>query len=60
MLQVHIHNRNTMDMKYCIQGSRSDYLKVKEFAVSSVDDVGCAVRVGDIYEIYLPKEEMQS
>lgn len=37
-----------------------DYLEVKEFAVSSVDDVGGVVRVGDIYEIYLPREEMQS
>lgn len=33
------------------------YLQVKEFAVSSVDDVRGIVRVGDIDEIYLPREE---
>jgi len=37
-----------------------DYLEVKEFAVSSVDDVGGVVRVGDIDEIHLPRREMNS
>lgn len=37
-----------------------DYLEVKEFAVSSVDDVGGVVRVGDIDEVHLPREEEQS
>lgn len=36
---------------------KQDYLEVKELAVSSVDDVGRVVRICDIDEIHLPKEE---
>lgn len=36
---------------------KQTYLKVKEFTVSSVDDVGRGVRVCDIDEIHLKREQ---
>lgn len=38
-------------------GLMDDYLQVKEFAVSSVNDVRGVVRVGDIDEIHLSRQE---